>query len=42
LLAFNTTPFELFAKELPEGPEGKHWLAPSEKIGYLGLIRLTP
>jgi hypothetical protein len=29
LLAFNTTPFELFAKELPEGPEGKHWLAPS-------------
>jgi len=37
LLEFNTTPFELFAndpflkklfaKELPEGPEGKHWLA---------------
>jgi len=25
LLVFNTTPFELFGKELPEG---KHWLAP--------------
>ena len=45
LLAFNTTPFELFAKELPEGPdglEGKHLLAPGEKIGYLVLRRLTP
>jgi len=28
LLVFNTTPFELLAKELPEGPEGKHRLAP--------------
>jgi hypothetical protein len=28
LLVFNTKPFELFGKELPEGPEGKHWLAP--------------
>jgi len=32
LLVLNTTPFGIFAKELP-GPEGKHWLAPD---------RLTP